>query len=191
MEFEELQEIWDSQNSRPLYTIDEMALHDHILLKKKLAYHITNISELLLIIVNGSAGTLILGLGFSKPAPNIFMYLLAVWMFGTALYLLMSRIRRIKRNKYRFEQSMRGDLDHAISIATYQVRLSQLMRWNILPIGILILLGMWEGGKSIWIAAGTLILFAFTYYAGAKEHRMYKAKKRELQLFQENLENEA
>lgn len=196
MEFDELQQIWDSQNARPLYTIDENALHNRILLKKKQAHHIANTSELLLIIVNGGAGFLILGInGFKpvtdifKPGRDLFMYLLAAWMFGSALYLLISRIRRIKRND-RFEQSIRGDLNQAISTATYQVRLSLLMRWNILPIGILTLLGVWGSGKSIWIAGGTLVFFALAYYAGAFEHRIYKARKRELQLFQKSLEKE-
>ena len=75
------------------------------------------------------------------------MYILSAWMLGSALYLLVSRIRRIKAN-HRFDRSMRGDLTHAISVATYQVRLSRLMRWNILPIGILTLLGVWSSGKS-------------------------------------------
>ena len=62
MEFEELQKIWDSQNNRPVYAIDEKALHNRILSKKRQAYHITNTTELLLIIVNVAAGGLILGL---------------------------------------------------------------------------------------------------------------------------------
>jgi hypothetical protein len=190
MEFEELQKIWDTQNSRPLYAIDEKALHNRILKKKKQFTHITNFSELLLIIVYAGAGIFVLGLNIYKAAPNIFMFLLAAWIFAITLYVLISRIRRIRRNKNRFQQSMYGDLDHTIAIATYQIRLSQFMRWNILPIGIFILLGIWNGGKSIWVAGSTLIFFALAYYAGGMEHRIYKARKRELQIFKENLEKE-
>jgi hypothetical protein len=191
MEFEELQKIWDSQNNQPLYALDEKALHHRILSKKKQAHQLTNISELLLIIVNSGAGSLILGLNGFNRGSNIFMYVLAAWMFCSAFYLLKSRLQRIKWNRNRFEQSMRGDLDHAISTAAYQVHLSQIMRWNILPIGLLILVAVWEGGKSIWVIGGTLFLFAVAYYASGFEHRIYKAKKRELQLLQKNLENEA
>ncbi len=191
MEFEELQKIWDSQNNQPLYALDEKALHHRILSKKKQAHQLTNISELLLIIVNSGAGSLILGLNGFNRGSNIFMYVLAAWMFCSAFYLLKSRLQRIKWNRNRFEQSMRGDLDHAISTAAYQVHLSQIMRWNILPIGLLVLLGLWDGGKSIWIVGGTLLFFAVGYYASGFENRIYKAKKRELQLLQKNLENEA
>ena len=147
-------------------------------------------TELLLIIVNIGAGGFLLELNGFKPHPNIFTYVLAAWMFCTTLYVWMSRSQRIKRNKDRFEQSMRGDLDHAISTSAYQVRLSRIMRWNIVPIGLLTLLCVWEGGKSVWLAGGTLLFFGVTYYASGFEHRFYKRRKRELQMLQKNLEKE-
>ena len=115
------------------------------------------------------------------------MYFLSAWMFSIAFYLLVSRIRRIKGDN-RFHRSMHGDLHHAISVATYQVRLSQLMRWNILPIGILILLGIWEGEKSLWVAVGILVLFVLANYAAGWEHNIYKARKRELEILLNKLE---
>jgi hypothetical protein len=189
MEFDEMKKIWDSQNNEPLYGINEKALHNRILSKKKQAHHITNTSELLLIIVNAATGCLIFGMNFFRQSGSIFMYILAAWMFSTALYVLVSRIRRIKGSQ-RFDRSMRGDLDHALSVATYQVRLSQLGRWSILPMGILILPGIWEGGKSIWLVAAMVIFFVLVSYAGRWEHNIYKAKKRELEILQSKLENE-
>ena len=189
MEFEELQQIWDSQNNQPLYVINEKALHNRILSKKKQAYHITNFTELLLIIVNSGTGCFILGMNLFQKSENIFMYLLAAWMFGTALYSWMSRIRRTKESN-RFDRSMRGDLDHAVSIATYQVRLSQIMRWNILPIGALIILGVWEVGKTLWMVGAMLIFFVIVYYASGWEHRIYRTRKRELEILQNKLANE-
>jgi len=187
MEFEEMQKIWDAQSNQPFYAIDENALHNRIQAKKRQSSHITNISELLLIIVYAGAGGLIFGI--FRQDRNIFMYVMAAWMLGCALYLLISRIRRIRGNR-RFDRSMRGDLDHAIAVATYQVRLSQIMLWNILPIGILILLGAWEGGKSIWVAGLILVCFGFAYYGGTLEHRIYKARKRELEMLKDKLEQQ-
>lgn len=189
MEFDELKKIWASQNNEPLYSINEKALHNRILSKKKQAHHITNTSELLWIIGNIGAGCFILGVNLFKQSASIFMYFLFAWMFTSALYLLVSRIRRIKAS-YRFDRSMRGDLNHAISVATYQVRLSLLGRWNILPMGILILLAVWEGAKSFWIAVGILIFLALAHYAAGWEHSIYKARKRELEILQQKLENE-
>lgn len=186
MEFNEMKKIWDSQNNEPLYTINEKALHNRILSKKKTGYHITNTSELLLIIVNAGAGLFVLGVNISKPGVNIYMYLLAAWMLLSALYMLMSRVRRIKGSQ-QFDRSMLGDLSHAISVATYQVRLSQVGRWNILPIGVLCLLGLWVSGKPAWSIVVIAILFAFAAFATRWEHSIYKNRKRELEILQKKL----
>ena len=190
MEFDEMKKIWDAQNKETIYGINEKALHNRILSKKKTGYHITNTSELLLIIVNAGAGLLVLAVNLSKQSVNISMYLLSAWMFLSALYMLVSRIRRIK-SSHRFDRSMLGDLSQAISVASYQVRLSQVGRWNILPIGILCLLGLWEGGKPVWSFALIVILFAFATYAARWEHGIYKARKRELEILQNKLESES
>jgi hypothetical protein len=189
MEFEEIKKVWDSQNNEPIYGVNEKALHHRILSKQNQAHHITNISELLSIFTNIGTGCLILGMNLFKQSGSIFMYILSAWMFGVALYSLVSRVRRIKEGN-RFDRSMLGDLEYAISLATYQVRLSQLMRWNSLPIGILILLGVWDGGKSVWIAVGILVFFVLVNYAAGWEHRIYKTRKRELETLHSKLENE-
>jgi hypothetical protein len=190
MEFEELKKVWDAQTDQPLYAINEKAMYNLILSKKKQAHHITNISELLLIFVNMGSGILILGINLFKPGGNISLYILSAWMLATALYTLVRRIQRIKGNQ-QFDRSISGDLSHAISMASYQVHISQIMRWNILPIAAFTLLGLWEGGKPIWIVVIVLLFFALTYYAGGWEHNIYKRKKRELEILQKKLSNES
>lgn len=189
MEFEEIRKIWDSQNNEPLYTINEKALHNRIVSKKKQAHHITNASELLSIIAYVSTGCFIFGVNLFRQGGNMYMYILSAWMLGSALYLLVGRIRRIHEN-LRFDRSMRGDLAHAVSVATYQVRISQLMRWNIIPVGIFIVLGCWNSGKSAWLIIAVLLFFMLTYYFSGWEHRIYKARKRDLEILQDKLENE-
>jgi len=190
MEFEELKKIWDVQNNQPLYAINEKAMYNLILSKKKQAHHITNISELLLIFVNLGSGVLVLSMNLFKQSGNISLYLLSAWMLGSGLYMLVRRIQRIKGSQ-QFDRSISGDLNHAISVASYQVHISQIMRWNILPIAGLTLLGLWEGGKPIWIAIIVLLFFALSYYAGGWEHNTYKRKKRELEILQKKLGNES
>ena len=189
MEFEEMKKIWDAQNSEPFYGINEEALHHRILSKKKTAHHITNISELLGIIAYSVGAAFIVAVNFAKPGANISMYLLAAWMLCSALYLLVSRIRRTRGNQ-RFDRSIRGDLNHAIAMATYQVRLSLIMRWNIVPIAILALMGIWNSGKSVWVVLAILAFFIVSNYASGWEHRIYKNKKRELEVLQDKLGNE-
>jgi hypothetical protein len=186
MELEDLQRIWDTQNNRPLFVIDDKALHKQIRMKKDRTQHITNRSELLLIAANVGAGCLLVGLNFAKPARNLFIDLMAAWMFGTALYVLANRTRRIKGDKH-FDRSVRGDLDHALSMATYQVRLSRLMRLNVLPLAALCLLGMGEARKSLWLAGAVVGMFALTWFASRFEHRYYRARQRELESLHKKL----
>ena len=112
---------------------------------------------------------------------------MAAWMLTTAVFILVGRFRRIKRGK-NFEQNMRGSLEQAIADATYKVRISQLMRWNIIIIALIIALSMFEGGKSMWIIAGTAVFFGITYYGSGYEHRCYISRKRELLSLYEKLE---
>lgn len=190
MEFDDMKKIWDAQNNEALYLINEKALYKRIQAKKKQGQHITNISELLWIIGNISIGCLILVTNLFKQSTGIFIYCLSAWMIASALYILVRRIRRIKENN-RFDRSLRGDLDHAISMATYQVHLSQLGRCNLLLIVMLFILGVWESGKSLWWMVGLLIFFVLINHAAGWEYRIYKARKRELDGLQNKLENEA
>ena len=189
MEFDELQKIWDSQNDKPLYAIDENALHNRIISKKNKGRHISNISELLTIIVNFAAGTFILGINILKGNPNISLYLMSVWMFAVAVYTLVNRSRRIKKDNL-FDRSIRGDLFHAVSVANYQVKFSRLMRWNILPISLFLFLVVLESGKSIWLAACTSVFLVLANYVAGWEHNFYKTRKLELEILRDKLEND-
>lgn len=187
MEFDELQKIWDSQNQQAMYRINEDALHNRIHTKKQKASHITTISEWLLIGVNAGAGCFVLALAGSKSGSALFMNLLAGWMLVTAVAVLVSRIRRLRREN-RFDRSLFGELDHAIAMATYQVRLSQLMRWNNLPIALLVGSGVWSGGQSLYLALALVVFFVLVNFATGWEHRFYIARKLELETLQKKLQ---
>lgn len=186
MEFDELQKIWHSQTNEPLWVINEQALYKRIQQKKKKVSYIANFSELLLLVVYIGSGSFIIGLNYVKPRPNLLLYVMAAWMLGTAVYVLVSRVRRMK-NSYIFDRSLLGELNQAVSTATYQVQLSQIVRWNVLPIGILSLWSVLAGGQSVWFAVGILLVFVLSYYGGRWEHRIYVAKKRELEVLQRKL----
>ena len=180
MEFNELQKIWDSQSNQTLYAINEQAMEQYIQSKMKQTNRITQLSELLTIVVNAGAGVLILLLNLFKKPASIYLYLMAGWMLVTAVYVLVSRIRRLKGNR-QFDRSMQGDLRYAIGVATYQVRFSQLLRWNQVPIGLFCLLGIWESGKPLWAVGILLVFLSLTWIASGWEHGVYQRKKHALE----------
>ncbi len=170
MEFEEIKKVWNTQNEEPMYVIDESALRSSIISKKEKGIHITNVSEVLSVVVNLGAGTFILATG---------MFLLAAWMLMVGIYCLVGLVRR-KMGEKQFDRTMLGDLDHAVSIANYQVRFSGLMRWNIIPVGFLILWELWNKENTTGLMIAMILFFAIAFYASGWEHNYYKSRRRDV-----------
>jgi hypothetical protein len=188
MDFEDIQKIWDAQTSQTLYVINENALYKRIQAKKNQTHHITNATEWFAIFVNGAGGSFVFTMNIFSHSKNIWLYAMALWTLAVALYVLISRIRRTK-NDLKFDRTIRGELNYAISVAAYQVNLSYLMRWNILPLGSLLVLATWGGGKSIWLSIAVLALLAVAHYFSGWEHNFYKSRKNELENLKHTLES--
>lgn len=188
MEFDEMKKIWDAQNNQPLYVLDEKALHKRIQSRMSTIRHFTSVSELLLILINLGAGAFLIQHNPTQGRTNIFLYLEAVWMFGIVAYIVVHHFRRIKAGR-QFDRSIQGDLDHTISIANYQMRLSQIVRWNFLPMGVIMLFSGWESGKLLKVGAIILVSYTLAFYVVSKSLQAEKRRKRKLQILREKLEN--
>jgi uncharacterized membrane protein YgdD (TMEM256/DUF423 family) len=180
MEFDEMKKIWDTQEAQPLYAINEAALHKTIVSKKTKGLHISNITELLSIVINPLAGGFILITNILDKSKEIFLYILAGWMIVTGVYCFVGRVRR-KRGELQYDRTMLGDLDHAVAVASYQVNLSTFLRFNNIPIIVLILLSVWSKLNAISLLVGLILFFGLAFYASGWEHRYYKSRLRELQ----------
>ncbi len=167
MEFDEMKKIWDAQNNKPLYVLDEKALHNRIQSKMSTIRHFTSVSEWLLILINLGAGAVLIERNPTKQGANIFLYLEAAWMFGIVVYIVVHHFRRVKAGR-QFDRSIQGDLDHAISIASYQMRLSQIIRWNFLPMGVIMIFSGWEAGKLLKVSLVILISYSLAFYVTSK-----------------------
>ena len=187
MEFDEMKKIWDSQNNQPLFVLDEKALHNRIQSKMNSFRQLTSITEWLLIIINMGTGSILLGFNGFKTGTNIFLYLEAFWMFGIAFYILLHHFLRLKASQ-EFDRSLHGDLDHAISLASYQMRLSQIIRWNFLPMGLIMIFSGWESGKLLKVGAFILVSYSLAFYVSSNGYQTNKRRKRELQSLKEKLE---
>jgi len=170
MEFEEIKKVWSQQNNEPMYVINESALRSSIVKKKDKALLRANISELISIIVN-----IAMGLFLFTTGPII----LAVWMIIVGLICLVGRIRR-KRGDTQFDRTMLGDLDHAVSVAKYQVRLSGLMRWNIIPVGGLIAWSAWSKENAVVFVVILIVFSSLAFFGSGLEHNYYKGRLNEV-----------
>lgn len=192
MEFDEMKKIWDAQTNQPLYVIDEKALHNRIHSKMSVELRLASMREWSTILFYLGAVGLMLGVSrFNrlKPGANIFLYLMAAWMFGTVVYMVASRIRRIKASR-RFDRSIRGDLDNAISLAGYQMRLGLVIAFNFLPLGAIMILFSWEVGRLFMVCVGVILVSAaLTFIVERKGYRASKRRKHALQVLKEKLES--
>lgn len=181
--------MWHSQDKAYIYSIDEQALHNRIRAKQRQAYHTAHISEWLSIGAFVAAGGAILTMNIVRSGGSIYMKLLSIWLLIAAVYLFIGRTRRIK-GQGQFERTMRGDLEYAISLATYQVRLSGMLRWNLPVVGIFILLSFWQSGQSLWAIIGFAVFLTLAHFAAGWEHGIYKSRKRELEVLKAKLDEE-
>ena len=189
MEFEEMKKVWIAARQETVYAINEKALYSIIDSKSKKAFHIANLSELLLIIVNLFTAGFITVLSLWNSRDYTIMYVMAGWFFITAVYVLISRVQRIRQLNI-FSRSLLEDLKQAVFTAGYQVQLSHIMRLNIFPVALLCILGILNKGVSWWFALATGLFFVIAYYFSGWEHNYYKNKKRELEILQIKLEEE-
>ena len=186
MEFEELQKVWTGMTNESFYEVNEQVLFNRIIRKKKSVHHVTNSSELLTILVNLATGLFIFLVNvYGKE--NTWLYLMSAWMLATAVYGLFHRTKRLG-NQPAASSSINDHLNQAIHIAASQVRLSWLMRMNILPVALLTSIGLWTAGKSPALVAGLTLFFLLCFYFSGWEHAIYVRKKNELELLKGKLE---
>ena len=104
-----------------------------------------------------------------------------------AVYVVVSHFRRIKAS-HQFDRSIHGDLNHAISLASYQMRLSRIISWNFLPMGAIMIFSGWEAGKLFRVGVVILISYTLAFYVTSRGYRANKRRKRKLQALKEKLE---
>ncbi len=187
MEFDEMKKIWDAQNNQSLYTIDEKALHNRIQSKMTKIRRFTTVSDWLLILIYLGTGFVLFRQHPINTGVNIFIYLEIAWMLATVVYLVINHIRRIKAGR-RFDRTIHGDLDHAISLANYQLRLSQFVGWNLLPMGAIMILSGWEAGKLLKVSIVILLSYTLAFYVVRKGYNANKRRKQSLQALKEKLD---
>ncbi|HEY8968119.1 MAG TPA: hypothetical protein VIM64_03480 [Puia sp.] len=180
MELEEVQHIWSSQNKQMPYSVDTAELHRRILSRKARAVKMTNMSELVNIVVGLGAGAFTLWTNTTSKHQSFFIYCYSVWTFVVVILVVAARMRRRARGR-RFERSVQGELEHGLAVARHQVKLSQLLRWNIVVIGGLVLFGLWETAKPWWATVGIITFMSLGWYVSGFENRYCQRQKRRME----------
>ena len=179
MNIEEMQKYWDSANQRTLYTIDEEAM-DKIILKKSISANrkgkrVENLIAWMNIIVP----TILLLLSLFNDKHNVGTYLMSAFMYLSAAYILIARIRR--ENEWKSQgDTVLGHLDEAIHNATYTAKMTNaFLIWYILGVWILSIVQLLIDGLAWYFIAGISVLFIIGLIVGRWEQTAYHNKRRD------------
>lgn len=187
MEFDEMKKIWDEQTKQTMYAIDEDALHRRIKAKGNRAERTTKMNEFGLMAIAVITASILL---FIKST-NTYNILAAVGMLFMGVYVLIGRIRRLKKDR-QFDRDMLGELDRAISNVQNEVfRTRTFIWWMILPAAVPTIVRILQKEaslESILLIVGASILgFLVTRW---DLNRCQIPRKRELEVLREKLVTE-
>ena len=189
MEFDELKKIWDTQNDKPMYVINESMMHQKVMKKKRGAAFRVNLAEFIGIGSTLFAGSIIASAMLYKGNDNVFSFTMMIAMFVTAIVIGISRYRR-KKNEDRFDRTTLGELKHALANATYHVRFNTAL---LIFAGLVVFLtfaSLLDTENSLWMLPVTIAYFGIMGVAARWEHRIYVRKKRDLEKLMQKLEEE-
>jgi hypothetical protein len=160
MEFEDMRKIWDEQKGESMYVIDETALHTSVTRKKDATSRRINRLEMKASIINGIGAILVLVIA---PQRNFYWALGSSGLFAAAVvYIQYLRWKR-KKGENRFDQSLLGELDHAISNANSIIKFNTFLVAGVLiPVFVLNFSKMIVRGAQVekWIITAGMCLLA-------------------------------
>lgn len=180
MEFEEMKKIWDDQNQRPLYAIDEDALRRSIHAKSRKASFSSNFTEISLIIISVITFTIVVLKNWHESNPWAYPPVIALLL--TSIYVYWGRVKRL-RNEQLFDRTMLGDLDHTIYNVEYEIKRARTFPlWYLAPVIVPAFLNMYMNDASLskWLlVGGAFILSYLVTWFGLKQFQEPKKKKLE------------
>lgn len=203
MNFEDLNIIWDEEKTRPVYTLNEEALHRMV--EQRAASFRTKIfwkdcielgvSALLVILFLSHALATARGGGGALSLLSVSHIMMALGLAFAGAYVVVTRLRQ-KRRESGFEDTVQGNLRQLISNVDCQGRLlGRMAWWSILPVvpGVVLFIvatsekgpiGPWSRGFVIFL------VFGFIFWLNRRAVRKnLLPQKREIESLLSKLEN--
>lgn len=165
MEFEDMQVIWNEQNSEKLYAIDELALSKMIGKKGRSVNWQVQFIEWVMILVNFGVGFFLLYDAITDQEHAI-VWVLAILYIVFACYGVYQRYGR-KQVEVEFDGSMVGEVDKVIYRTNYIIRQGyRVFWWYLVPIMIAYSILMATEEEYLWLLFP--VLFVPLIYFGIK-----------------------
>lgn len=186
MEFEEMQIIWNSQDDKRMFAIDEAAVHEMIRRKSRSASHWLGFIEWMMIAVNPIIALVLVFDAVAEDGPT-YQFVLAMMYLAYSGFGLYRRLTR-RQEEVHFEASMLGDLEKAIWRVDYLIKQGgSLIVWYLAPLALVAsAFFLLEG--NVLEAVLMLLLLPATYLGVRWENgKWHLPKKRSLESLRETL----
>lgn len=179
MNIEELKKVWDSENQKLLYTIDEQAMDQIILKKSESANRKGEIIENFIFWMNIIVPLILLTLLVVAKQDNMGTYLTCGFMFSAAAYIQIMKAKRRKMDDA-IGSSVLDHLDQAIYNATQIAKITNnLLKWYITIIGLLSMLVLYLDQVHWGFLLGMAVVFVVAFLAGRWEQKAWHEKRRD------------
>lgn len=190
MKFEEMQDIWNSQNGEKQLLINESLLHARIKRKSRSVNRLLEMFEWVMIGVNLIIG-IVLIMDTVQENKSSYQFVISALYIIYAVYAFVRHMTRRKKEEVRFEHTILGELDKAIWQIDYLIRQGQAMTlWYVLPLVLVVSISLIHSTKSVWVWAFLLLLIPASYFSTRWEaNKWYLPKKRVLESLREQLKN--
>jgi hypothetical protein len=189
MNFEQMKVIWDSQDQRPMYAVDEAALHESIrrgsrsFRNRIVASHLAIVAAWVALATLYLVAPLTAGEHLHRlAAAAILLALAAGQMIG---------LRDRTRGEARFDDSIRGDLDLAIWRIDHDIGWARSLRRGYVPLFLVAIsidfaVRLTPAFAAVW--AGAVVLVGVASWSLEAEIRwLYLPKKNRFQMIRDRL----
>lgn len=189
MNIEDMQKIWNAQEQKAYYVIDEERLFDQIKRRAKRIDHAVNRDEIGLIIIS----VLSVGILFITKPGDFFTFATMAMLIAVGIYVFIARKKRIKSEE-EFDLTMIDHVDQAISQTKYRIRSARsFIWWYILPLAVPTFGNMLTSDNKAWwqwVLVPTAFTVSYFMVRNARIKR-FEPGLRKLEKIREQLEDAA
>lgn len=179
MKFEEMKKIWDSQNNRHIYAIDEEALHRQVSQKSRGILHLGSFNDWGLIIISLGLAAFNIASGIQHDA--LFKFPQSIIFIMVAAFIYWDRKKRLEKEG-QSDCTLLGDLEQGLRSIDHQIRRQRtFVWWFLMPNAVAFIIEQsfsW-GPKSGWqilLVVGALALSYTVVELGLRRNIMPRKK---------------
>jgi len=185
MKFDDMQKIWNCQQGKLPYDINEEVLHRRIKSTKECETRRVNMDDLGLVFIYAITAIIY---SFINWPLRTYDYLIVGVCIVIVGWIWISRLRRIKKERA-FAQTMLGELNHAIFNVKYSInRIKRMLQWVTPLLAISVFSLMLHQSGSIWKWVGIAIAFVLSALLLNRSYsKRFKPKLRELKTLRNKL----